>query len=61
MPIYVAVDRDEVAGFDFAYRRGHPALGITDDLRAGLLHHLPVKRGTDPFASFLHDHMGRGR
>lgn len=59
--IYVAVDRDEVAGLGFDYRRSFPALGITDDLREGLLRHLPVKRGTDPFTRYLHTHMRHGR
>lgn len=51
--IYVAVDRDEVADFGFDYRSSYPGLGITDDLRSGLLRHLPVKRGAEPFAKYL--------
>lgn len=57
--IFVAVDRDEVAEFGFDYRNSYPALGITDDLRAGLLHSLPVDHGTEPFASYLHTHHAR--
>lgn len=59
--IHVAADRDEVAGFGFDYRSSYAALGITDDLRSGLLRHLPVKRGTDPFTRYLHTHTRHGR
>lgn len=52
--IYVAVDRNAVADFGFDYRSSYPALGITDELRAGLLRHLPVERGTEPFTRYLH-------
>lgn len=51
--IYVALDRDEVADLGFDYRGSYPALGITDQARAGLLHHLPVERRTEPFTRYL--------
>lgn len=54
--IHVAVDRDEVAGFGFDYRASYPALGITDDQRARLLHRLPVDRSAEPFTTYLRIH-----
>jgi len=54
--IYVAVDRDAVAEWGFDYRASYSALGISDDQRSGLLHHLPVERGAEPFARYLRIH-----
>lgn len=51
--IFVAVDRDAVADWGFDYRTSYRALGISDDQRAGLIHHLPVERGLKPFARYL--------
>jgi tRNA(Arg) A34 adenosine deaminase TadA len=51
--IFVAVDRDAVADWGFDYRTSYQALGISDDQRAGLIHHLPVERGVEPFARYL--------
>lgn len=51
--VHVAVDRDEVAALGFDYRASYRALGISEQQRAGLLHHLPVERRTEPFARFL--------
>lgn len=51
--IYVAVDRDAIADWGFDYRTSYPALGISDDQRAGLIHHLPVERGMEPVARYL--------
>lgn len=51
--IYVALDRDEVADLGFDYRGSYPALGITDQARAELVHRLPVERGTEPFTRFI--------
>lgn len=51
--VYVAVDRDTVAGWGFDYRSSYPSLGISDDLRASLFHPLPVERGTEPFTQYL--------
>lgn len=59
--IHVAVDRDAVADFGFDYRGSYPALGITDELRAGLLRHLPVERGAEPFTRYLHNYTLHGR
>lgn len=52
--VYVAVDRDEVARFGFDYRSSHPALGISDDLRASLFQHMPVEGAVEPFDRYLH-------
>lgn len=51
--------------------RHHFAVGVsaatyregvsTDDLRAGLMRHLPVQRGTDPFTRYLHINRRPGR
>lgn len=51
--VYVAADRDAVADWGFDYRTSYPALGISDEQRAGLLHHLPVERGMEPFSRYL--------
>lgn len=51
--IYAALDRDEVADLGFDYRASYPALGVTAQARAGLLHRLPVERGTEPFIRFI--------
>ena len=51
--IYVAVDRDAIADWGFDYRTSYPALGISDDQRADLLHHLPVERAREPVARYL--------
>lgn len=59
--IYVAVDRDAVADWGFDYRTSYPALGISDDRRAGLIHHLPVERGTEPFTRYLRIKTHNGR
>lgn len=58
--IYVAVDRDEVAGHGFDYRASYPAFGITEAARAGLVRPLEVERGNDPFTHYLHMHVPRG-
>ncbi|MEV7652455.1 nucleoside deaminase [Kocuria marina] len=59
--VYVAVDRDEAAAFGFDYRSSYPALGITDELRAGLFHHLPVERSTEPFVRYLNTRTPHAR
>lgn len=59
--IYVAVDCDTVADWGFDYRTSYPALGISDDQRAGLLHHLPVEHGMEPFAQHLRIITNHGR
>lgn len=56
--IHVALDRDEVARWGFDYRTSYPAFNVTEDQRAGLLHHLPVARGSDPFARYIQKHIG---
>lgn len=50
--IHVAVDRDAVAHFGIDYRRSYQALGIDEDQRAMLFHHLPVDRGLEPFTRY---------
>lgn len=55
--IYVAIDRDEVAGLGFDYRASYPAFGITDTTRDGLLRPLAVEHGTEPFTRYLHLHL----
>lgn len=63
--IHVAVERDAVAELGFDYRASYPALGITDQDRAGLLRRLPVERGIEPFTrhlnTYTHRERGHGR
>lgn len=52
--IYVAVDRSEVARWGINYLNSYPPYGITDKVRAALMHPLPVSNGTEPFAQYTH-------
>ncbi|MGV0868599.1 nucleoside deaminase [Corynebacterium kalidii] len=51
--IYVAVDRDRVAGYGFDYRASYRHFGVDDDLRARLLRPLSVPRDGEPFTHYL--------
>lgn len=51
--VYVAVDRDRVAHYGFDYRASYRHFGITDDLRARLLHPLSVPQDSEPFTHYL--------
>lgn len=55
--VYVAINRDEVAGFGFDYRASYPTFGITDTTRDRLYRPLTVVHGTAPFTRYLHLHL----
>lgn len=59
--IYVAVDRDAAARWGFDYRSSYSALGITDDIRSSLLHHLPTEHGNEPFSLYVQTQTNHGR
>ena len=58
--IYTALDRDIVARWGFDYRGSYPAMGITDDTRDRLLHHLTTDNADEPFVRYLEKHSPRG-
>lgn len=55
--VYVAINRDEVAGFGFDYRTSYSGFGITDDTRDRLYRPLTVDHATEPFSRYLHLHL----
>ncbi|WP_430600404.1 nucleoside deaminase [Brevibacterium sp. K72] len=59
--ICVAVDRDAAARWGFDYRSSYSALGITDDIRASLLHHLPTEHANKPFSLYVQTQTNHGR
>lgn len=51
--IYVAVDRYEAAVWGFDYTSSYLPLGVTDEIRKEILHHLPCPHGSTPFRLYI--------